>query len=292
MKMDLHLHTDMSDGSDSPLELLEKIEAAVFDVFSVTDHDDLRANAVILSAMRQHSYTAKFITGCEMASVFESRNLHLLCYNFDPQSESVKEMIAEGAALRRQRITILFDHLRYKHNIEIPQEYQADIVSRAVPGKVHIAEAIHKMGYQMTTGDIFRNYLDDMENREFKIDAKRVIDKVQRAGGVVSFAHPIEVQKEYNLDFAQIGQMTKRLKDNGLAAIEVYHSAQGKKEVSEYKNMATQTGLLISGGSDYHGKNKKVGLGRLTAHGYVPKDKEITILSLFLGDVNPARSGI
>jgi predicted metal-dependent phosphoesterase TrpH len=421
----------MSDGSDTPFELLEKVAAAGLKVFSVTDHDDLRANEIILAAMKEkgfsvtdcgglradevvfsamkekgfsvtdcgglrdngvvlsaveekgfsvtdcgglradeiilsaveeENFSARFITGCEISSVFEGRNLHLLCYGFDVQSARVKNMIAEGARLRRERITAMFTHLKNKHNIVISDGDRADILSKAIPGKVHIADAIMKMGaagrtdgmmkmsgaagkrddmmkmngatdkahiadnimkiggaagktdgimkmngatdkahiadvitktggadkrdailetdYAAARKYIFKNYLDDMESREFKLGAEKVIEIVGKADGVVSFAHPIETQKEYGLDFAEIAETAKKLKNIGLAAIEVYHSSHGEKEVSEYAKIAAEIDLCVSGGSDYHGKNKSVSVGQLTGYGYTPEDEKITVLKL------------
>ena len=281
--VDLHLHTNMSDGSDAPLELLEKIEAAGCKLFSVTDHDDLRANAQILTAMEGKRYAAQFITGLEFSSVFGGRNLHLLCYGFDPCDEGIRELVAKGARLRRERVAALFDHLRIVHGIVIPDADKADILGRAIPGKVHIADAAMKLGFKMPRREFFNNYLDDMESREFKVPAEKVIEAVEGAGGLVAFAHPCEVQKEYGIDYLEITKTAAGLKEAGLAAIEVYHSSHSERQVREYEFTARKTGLLISGGSDYHGKNKDVEIGRLTAYGHVPADRNLTVAAHLRG---------
>lgn len=281
--LDLHLHTNMSDGTDAPLELLEKVQAAGCNVFSVTDHDDFRANAVILSALKINRNAVKFITGTEISSVFDGMNVHLLCYGFDPETEIISRMIEKGREIRRERILALFDHLRVKHNIHIPDEDRSNILGRTIPGKVHIADAAMKLGVKMTRQEFFDKCLNDMESREFKLDAEQVIDMVRSAGGVVSFAHPIEVQKEYDIDIPETASFAKKLKDIGLAAIEVYHSSHGAREVAAYDEIANDYGLLVSGGSDYHGGYKDVQIGQLTQYGYRPDDRAITIVSA----VNP-----
>ena len=279
--IDLHLHTKMSDGSDAPLELLQKIKAVGCKVFSVTDHDDLRANIEIIQYLKKNPFPARFITGCEISSVFEGRNLHLLCYGFVSHARGMELLISEGAAFRRQRITAMFDHLHTKHGIIIPDEDKADILSRTIPGKVHITDAAMKLGIGMKRQEFFDKCLDDMESREFKVGAERVIELVALSGGYVSFAHPIEVQKEYKIGFDEIKEMTKRLKAVGLTGIEVYHSLHGKKKVSEYSQIADECGLLTTGGSDYHGKNKDgVEIGQLNNYGYMPDDSNITILEV------------
>ena len=279
--IDLHLHTNLSDGTDTPLELIEKIELSNCKLFSVTDHDDLRANAVIISARKTKPYFAKFIIGTEISSVFEGRNLHLLCYGFNPFDENIIEMICEVSKRRHERIKALFDHLRIKHGIIIPDEDKVEILNRDIPGKVHIASAAMKLGIKMSRQAFFDNCLDDMESREHKLEAANVINTVTTAGGVVSFAHPIEVQKEYRIDISEISLMTKRLKGIGLVGIEVFHSLHDKSEVHEYGKIAKKCSLLVSGGSDYHGENKNVEIGQLNNFGYMPEDEEITLLNLF-----------
>jgi len=274
--IDLHLHSNKSDGSDEPLQLLRKIIDYKFKVFSITDHDDLEANLEILHALKEKD--VRFITGCEISSVFEGRNLHLLCYGFDPFSKKMLSMIEETASRRKQRITAIFEHLKNIHNIIIPEIDKDYILKLKIPGKVHIADAALKMGVNMDRKDFFDKCLDDMESREFKIEAEKVIEIVTASGGVVSFAHPIEVQKEYQIDYSEIFKMTKRLKNRGLSAIEVYHSNHGAKDVLSYLNTAKDLDLLVSGGSDYHGKNKDVEIGQLTNYGYAPDDREITLI--------------
>jgi len=273
------MHSNMSDGTDTPEELLEKAVGIGLAAFSVTDHDDIRSNASMLSALAIKPRPIAFITGAEFASVFENRNLHLLSYGFDPSSEPMKRMGEEAAKLRRQRISAMFSHLRMRHGIVIPQEAQAEIMRRVIPGKIHIADAAQKLGVDMPHRDFIGRYLNDMDDRFYKIPAARIIQTVAGAGGAVSFAHPIETQREHSLTLAELAGMVKRLKDVGLGAIEAYHSSHGPEEVESYRGFAEKYGLRVSGGSDYHGGNKAIPLARLTAYGYVPRAHEITLLS-------------
>ena len=153
--IDLHLHTNKSDGSDQPLELLKKITQKKYKVFSITDHDDLEANKVILNELKNQKHTISFITGCEISSLFDGRNLHLLCYGFDPYSEKMISMIEEVATRRKLRISAMFDHLRNKHKILIPEEDKYHILNLKIPGKVHIADAALKMGIKMKRQEFF-----------------------------------------------------------------------------------------------------------------------------------------
>lgn len=269
----------MSDGTDALEELLEKAVAIGIKTLSVTDHDDIRSAAVILSALKAGLFPIEFITGAEFASVYQNHNMHLLAYGFDPESDGMKLLGMEAAHLRRQRIMAMFEHLSFVHDIIIPEEAQAEILYRIIPGKIHIAAAAKKLGYDMPRRDFIANFLNDIEDRQYKINAERIIRTVTEAGGIVSMAHPIETQKEHKLDLTQLSGLIKKLKGEGLGAIEVFHSSHGRAEVAEYRKFAQKYDLKVSGGSDYHGTNKTVPLAGLTAYGYVPRRNELTVLS-------------
>jgi len=207
--------------------------------------------------------------------------LHLLCHGFNYEADAMKTMVNRISKLRRERIIAIFDHLRIKHKVLIPEEEKEIILNRTTPGKVHIADAAMRIGHPMSRQEFFDNCLNDMESREFKLNAIDVIDAANAAGGVVSLAHPIEVQKKYSLDFNDLSKMVKRLRDVGLTGIEVYNSVHGRVEISEYKKIAAQYDLLIAGGSDYHGGNKDVTIGQLSNYGFVPEEKDLTLYDLF-----------
>jgi len=100
--IDLHLHTTYSDGESSPKILLEKVVAKGCEIFSVTDHDDIRANFKIIAELKKNNYKIKFITGTEISAVFEKRNFHLLCYNFILDDKNIKGLFEEAAQLRKK----------------------------------------------------------------------------------------------------------------------------------------------------------------------------------------------
>ena len=279
--IDLHLHTNMSDGSDAPVELVNRLNSMNCKAFSVTEHDDLRANNIIISTMKDKNCSMSFVTGIEFCCVFEGRNLHLLCYGFNPASKRLNNLISKGVFLRHERIKAMIKHLHDKHGITVMSDDVAKIFARDIPGKVHVYEAI-KSSIIMNRSDFYDNCLNDMESRQFKLDAQQVIDVVTSAGGIVSFAHPIEVQKEYGIDFPDILMMSKKLSNIGLTGLEIYHSLHKKHQIEEYLKIAHSCGLLASAGSDYHGIHKDVKIGQLTNFDFSPDYSDITILNRLL----------
>jgi predicted metal-dependent phosphoesterase TrpH len=265
--IDLHMHTTCSDGVDSPTELLQKVVAADLKFFSVTDHDDLRANREILAELQTRNHDVAFITGMEISGVFENYSLHLLCYNFNPDDKSIEELFIEAARLRKERVATLIAHLKEQHSIILPENDIKEILQLEVPGKPHIADAVYKNELtDKERKDFFANCLDDMDTRKFKLNAKIVIESVHKAGGFVVFAHPIELQREYGVGIRFLRGFIKSLKKVGLDGIEIYHSSHGEVEVARYLKLAKENDLLVTAGSDYHGKRKQVTLGKVTRH--------------------------
>ncbi|MDR3217099.1 MAG: PHP domain-containing protein [Clostridiaceae bacterium] len=276
---DLHIHTNHSDGTDTCAELLGKLIASGITTFSITDHDYTGGNFVMLEEFKGADTKLNFITGLEVSSIFDGTEMHLLCYGFDLSEENVKILIANGSRLRKKKLLAIFDHLESKHGIFLPQVDKDELKSRVVVGKPNVVRAMQRNGVQGTVGELIARYLEDLDTESFKSDARYVIETINRAGGVVSLAHPIEVMKEYGLSFAEIEALLEKLKEAGLGAIEVFHSSHGEREIAAYGAIAKKLNLLVSGGSDYHGALKTVKLGQLSAHGYLPKDGELTIIT-------------
>ena len=282
--IDLHMHTSMSDGSDSPLSMLDKIINAGIATFSFTDHDDLRSNLIILDELNKNSAKYKditFYTGIEFSSIYFGRGIHLLAYGFDPNHVLMVNLVSKGVANRKTRIKKLFTHLETKHNIKLPLVDKVKILSLDTPGKVHIANAIinNNLVPNYTFDQVFQSFLKDFKAPEFKIAANEIIKIVKSVGGVVSLAHPIEIQKNHNLDLNELSDFLLELKRFGLGAIEAYHSSHTGAHIQDYLALAQKHKLLVSGGSDYHGSNKESAmLGKLNSDSYQVEASEFTML--------------
>jgi predicted metal-dependent phosphoesterase TrpH len=275
------MHTNLSDGTDTTQELLAKVESIGLDVFSITDHDDIESNEIALSTIQQRKFDAKFVTGCEISTIYNNFDIHLLFYNFDIKDDCISQLLKKMKTLRTQRNFAMFEHLKSVHNIVFDEDVKSKLLQRKILGKVHFANAILKQDASLIWQQIFDNFLNDMDDTDFRIQASTVFEMLKDAKGVVSLAHPIEIQEDHNLNFEQLFKLIKNLKDLGLVSLEVYHNKHTQRHIMQYSKIADELSLKVSAGSDYHGTNKKVALGQVTADGSVPSSKQITILNCF-----------
>ena len=273
-----HLHTNMSDGTDSPLELLAKVVESGCDAFSITDHDDLRANKIILEYLEANPSPVRFFTGVEMTSTFKGVDMHLLCHGFNIAHQSVAQLIEESACLRKKRISTLIKELPRVHGITIPKEDRCSILECEVPSSAQIAKSLRKLGVEGSIKELLKQYLSFLDDSDFAVDATDVIKAFTLAGGLVTVAHPIEIQEDHNIGVEELKNILKELKNIGLSGMEVFHNSHGPQEIENYTNIAKELNLLVSCGSDYHGRNKKnVELMQFSNFGFVPDDEQITI---------------
>jgi hypothetical protein len=274
--IDMHLHTIHSDGTDTPVELLKKLIGLGIKTFSFTDHDTLRAYESISLELQKNKSDIRLITGVEVSSIFKGINVHLLCYNFDINDPAVKKMVAEVGSLRRPRTIATLKYLSENHNIDLSTAATEELLSREISGKLLIISSV-KNEYRHISNDTLKSYICEMDVCKYRIDARYVIETITNAGGFVALAHPIEVQREYHFDTVQLKVFIQKLKEIGLSAIEVYHSAHNLENIIEYKKIAGELELHIVGGSDFHGYNKEVKIGQLSSCGYTPDHTEIYI---------------
>ena len=264
--LDLHMHTTCSDGADSPKELLRKVIEAGCKLFSVTDHDSIEAIDEINSELKAYKRDVAFISGMEVSSIFKGCALHVLCYNFDCEHESITVLLKEIERLRIKRISSLFEHLSKKHGIFIPQSEIIEILSLPRPKKFHIAEAAIKNNLtDLPKNDFIAKYLEDMDKTTFSLPAEKVIHAARAAGGFTSFAHPVKMQNRYNMDNDALDGFIKLLAGCGLYAIEAYHYLHTETDVKNCKAFAKKYSLKITAGSDYHGKREYIGVANLSA---------------------------
>jgi hypothetical protein len=272
--IDLHLHTIFSDGTDTPLELIEKIKKHGIHTFSITDHDDIRANEIISTEYVKECSGLRFITGVEISAIFKGINIYLLCYNFDIYDLNVKNMIATVAAMNKPRTIATLKHLSDYHNISLSIGAASELLSNAISGKQHIIYAVKNEYRHLCTEDI-KSYINEMDVCKYRIDAKYVIETIKNAGGFVAVAHPIEIQQEYQFEVLQLKVFLQKLKEIGLSAIEVYNSAHSLDNIADYKRISDDLELNKVGGSDFLGYNQQVKIGQLSSCEFVPDISEI-----------------
>jgi len=259
--VDLHSHTNKSDGSLSPVELIELARRSGVEVLGITDHDTVEG----YDEAAQHAGSAgiELICGIELGSKFHGRPIHVLGYFFQaPPDAEFRAHLRCLQISRRERNGRLAARLR-QLGLEVHRG-EAEKLGRSQTGRPHFAQLLVDKGHVGNVREAFDRYLDEsapgfVERRDPALET--VIRWIHRAGGRASWAHPARMIRESGLGAEQL---FREMADLGMDAIEVYHSDQNADEQSLYLALASKIGLAVSGGSDFHGASKpQIGLGRV-----------------------------
>lgn len=247
--IDLHLHTTASDGRLSPAQLVARVGAAGITTMSVTDHDTVAGLAEVGTAAS--TIGIRLVPGIEITSVADGRDVHMLGYFFDPTSADLLTFLEGQRALRVSRVREIGARLA---GLGMPIDVEALVTTAATRpgtsvGRPQIARAMVAAGHVASVQDAFERWLaaglPGFVPRTGPSPAA-VVDVIHAAGGVASMAHPAVTKRD---------DLIRPLADHGLDAIEVYHSDHQPEDVQEYRSLSQRLGILVSGGSDFHGED-------------------------------------
>jgi len=255
--IDLHSHTNESDGTCSPEQLIEEAVRAGVDVLGISDHDTFVGYDKARAAARQAG--VELVCGIELSTKLHGRSAHLLGYFLDGTTpEKFRRWVLDMQASRRDRNIRLAARLR-ELGFDITVE-EAEARGRGMTGRPHFAQIMVEKGYVANLREAFDRYLDESAKgyvyRREPLFAEGVAH-ILEAGGIASLAHPIRVHGD-------VAALMPELCRAGLNAIEAYHSDHGPAETGLYLGLAKRYGLLVTGGSDFHGAIKpgvKLGTG-------------------------------
>jgi predicted metal-dependent phosphoesterase TrpH len=245
--IDLHLHTTASDGRCSPVELVERAARAGLTTLAVTDHDTTAAMQDVEQLAAQRGIEA--IAGIEITALDQGRDLHVLGYFFDPTYEPLDRFLGEQRAARLARAQAIGDRLA---SLGMPVDLtpvltRAAADSRRSIGRPLIARALVEAGYVVDTQEAFNRWLG-ADSPAFVprsgAPPEAVVAIIHEAGGIASLAHPGKLRREPHI---------AALADAGLDAVEVFHPDHDAALVERYLGVARAFGLLVTGGSDFHG---------------------------------------
>ncbi|MBQ7363016.1 MAG: PHP domain-containing protein [Clostridia bacterium] len=277
---DLHLHTTASDGTLPPEELVALARKCGLSVISVTDHDTV---AGLSEAKRAACDDVAFIPGVEFTSVYlgdgGSFRLHILGYGIDPDSPALLSVIDEGQRIRRRKHSLRLEYLRDVHGIVFSDAELRLLESESLVGKLHIAKLLIKRGLAENIGDAIENFMSASDFPEGCIPHSLVIEGITAAGGVSVYAHPLGGEGEKRLTFSEVSRRIELLSGSGIGGVECYYSRYSSGEAEYLALTAEKLGLLVSGGSDFHGKNKTVKIGELLSEGGKIKAERLSVLS-------------
>jgi predicted metal-dependent phosphoesterase TrpH len=245
--IDLHLHTTASDGRCSPEELVEHVSAAGVTVMAVTDHDTTAAIAEVRAAARRRGIEA--ISGIEITAIDAGRDVHVLGYFFDPLNAALGAFLSAQRAARIARVQAIALRLAA---LGVPVEIES-LLDQAVResgrsiGRPQVARAMIAAGHVADTREAFDRWLaDDRPGFVPRAGASPgvIIDVIHGAGGTASLAHPGKTGLDVRIE---------TLARAGLDAIEAFHPDHDALLAQRYVEMARAFGLLLTGGSDFHG---------------------------------------
>lgn len=262
MFVDMHLHSNYSDGSDSVSEMVEKLIQANILTFALTDHDSIRGVSELLSYAHGRART---ITGVEFSCMDQSARCHILAYGFDVNDPHIHKLVEKGDILRKKNFENRKNHLEKNHGIFFTEDELAWLFSLPKIGKPHIANILIARGLAKDTQEVIRNYLDGCKDQDERLQAHEVISGILAAGAVPVWAHPLGGEGEDHLGEEEFLSLADTLISYGIKGMECYYSRYTKEEIAFLLNKAEEFHLAVSGGSDYHGSNKTVMLGELQA---------------------------
>ena len=258
-KIDLHMHTTVSDGSDTPEELVGRVRDAGLALFAVTDHDAVKGCRRVRAVLQPGD--PAFLCGAEFSCKDEEGKYHILGYSYDPDSKPIRRLIEHGHSLRMKKVRARLDFIRTKFGFSFPEKEIDTLLSQDNPGKPHIGNLMVKYGYAPTKEEAIKRYLNGIRFKSEYVRPEEAIAGILGGGGIPVLAHPVFGDGDQLILGDEMDARLKRLMGFGLQGVEAFYSGFTPKLTAEMLELATRYDLYVTAGSDYHGKNKLIELG-------------------------------
>lgn len=259
--IDLHTHSTFSDGTDTPEALVTKAVKSGLKAVALTDHDSTHGIPDFLAACDKHNFTG--IAGVEISAEIETGTLHILGLRLDYAHKELNEhldRVLDGRDWRNRQILTRLNEL----GLPLKWEEIAAAAGEDVVGRPHFAQVMLARRMVSSIKEAFDRYL--AKGALAYVDRYRLLPKegirlINAAGGVAIIAHPYSWEPDYKA----LEEKLHDLRDAGLGGIEAYYSEHSPEQTIEYLRIAKRLGLIVTGGSDYHGIAKpgiSLGYGR------------------------------
>ena len=259
--VDLHCHSTASDGTFKPAEVVRLAQESGLSALALTDHDSI--GGIAEAAAEARRLGLDFIPGIEISCEYpHPGTMHVLGYGVDPQSRTLLELtttLLGGRDDRNPKIIAKLQSLNVAITMEeVEQEAHATAADSKKPiGRPHIAAILLRKGYVSSIKQAFDKYLAPGGLAYFdkeRLSMRQAMEMIRQSGGIPVLAHPVQLRTEND---AQLERVVKDLVDLGLEGLEVIHSDHDAALVEKYEALADRYNLLKTGGSDFHGTNKK-----------------------------------
>ncbi len=240
---DLHIHTSYSDGVYTPGEIVDIAIKSQISVIAITDHDSV---AGIDEAITQAKGKLNIIPAVEFSTNIGHQDIHILGYYINHHSAELLSYLAEFREYRVKRAKKIVENLA-QDGIKVNFSLVKQIAQNSSMGRPHIAEALLECGYVHNRNEAFYRYLgyhSPYYVPKKELNPKKIIQKIKEWGGIPVVAHP-----------GMIGniELVYKLINDGIMGIEVWHPEHTRKHEDDFYEIAMKHGLLVTGGSDFHG---------------------------------------
>lgn len=271
--IDLHLHSTYSDGLFTPDELCRKAQKAGVRTLALTDHDTADGMPDMYAAADAHEQA--LIPGVEV-STGDGGRVHVLCYGPNVCSEPMTDWLRLRARERTGRAAEMI-RLLAEQGIDIPQQEQERLLAIPTVGRAHIARSLVAMGVISTTKQGFDRYLAEGKPAYVPRPLLPTAEAVETLSGmsvVTVLAHPMRM----GLEWTALQALVMHLRECGLRGMEAFHPSANARMARQLEQLARQNGLLVTGGSDYHGDpGSTLHIGRLPA-GWQQREDDLSAL--------------
>lgn len=279
--IDMHTHTNYSDGDLSPQELIRLAIDKKVGTLAITDHDTIEG---IKKVNRNEDIIVdsgiEIINGIELSAKADKGRMHILGYGIDLNNELLNKKMIDLKDNSINSVLSIMEQIKRDYGIKFSYEDIKELVNANHNlGRPDLAKLCVKYGYATTSQDAFDKYLIDAYNKTRQtskgLQYQECLELITNSGGIPVLAHP----KSLELSEKEFLILLKEMISYGLKGIEVYHSSHSKEEMDYYLEIANKYNLLVSGGSDFHGKSVKPDIELGTG-----KDNNIRIKKLTLVD--------
>jgi len=271
--VDMHVHSTCSDGTYTPKELVDYAIEKGLTAFALTDHDCVDGLEEAISYAASMENGPIVVPGVELSTEYAGKDIHIVGLFLDYKNPAFLAYLKEFLDSREIRNQKMCDKLCKEAGMDISYEKLLAEFPNSVITRAHYAKYFLTHGYTKSMKEGFERYVGD--NCPYYIPREKVtpeqgIEMILQAGGIPILAHPIL----YHFSDSHLDSLVERLTAAGLKGIEAVYSTYSTAEERQIRSLASKHGLLISGGSDFHGSNKP-GLDLAVGYGKLYVDNEI-----------------
>ncbi|RKT78609.1 hypothetical protein DFJ68_2057 [Terracoccus luteus] len=252
--IDLHTHSNASDGTEAPAQLVRSAAQAGLDVVAITDHDTVVGWDEAAAAAAEHGIA--LVRGIEVSCSFGEAGVHLLGYLTDPEAPGLMAELARARESRATRLERMVERMAADGIPVTIEQVRAQVAPGATPGRPHIADALVASGTIAHRDEAFREWLSDDSPYyvgHYSPHPVRATELIREAGGVAVIAHPFTRTR---IDTVT-DELVARMVEAGLTGLEAHHRDHGVAQVEHCRRLAAEHGLVLTGSSDYHGTGKR-----------------------------------